>query len=716
MTRVVAAWRGAEVTLVAAAVAATVPAHRGLFATSGYLIPLLIMAGAGILPAVLAAVMRWWTSVTVVWAAAVFLFAAGRVLMPETLSQGLPSGGTLSALRSGLVDGWADTLTVVLPADVVPHLLITPGFLVYVAGFAATTAALRTRALLAPLPFLLLPLVATLLLTAERPRGLLPESTVVLSASLLLVLLRTAGLDGAVGGTRLAAQVRFGLPIVLLVVLGAVGATRLAPIGDRARFDPRHLLRSHSRVVDTVTPLALVRGQLQEMPRRSLFTVEQLSGPPLDRVRTAALDAYDGSFWTSDDRFLRAGHRLASASGRAASARVELRVDIAGLDQPYLPAAGFPERITADGQVQFCAVSGVLTSVADRPSKLHYDLVAVVPALPTPQRPVAAARPAGRDPRTPPLPVTLMRAARALSDQALTPYAKLEALNQGLRNMPYALNSRPGHSLRRLGELFTQDGGGYAEQYAAAFAVIARSLGYPARVATGYLLRPESLSRGVYTVRTSDAWAWAEVNMSGYGWMTFDPSDPRNHRPRRAQSLPRVPVAPTHVVGRAPTGKQATAEPARQPGPGLPAASDWLPPVLAALLILTALLPAAVVAEKWRRCRRRRRGRPAQRITGAWRQSTDRLREAGLPIRHCWTALETAEQAHAWFGAAAAPIGVLAPLVDRACYSNRLPDPAIADDAWQADRALRTALRRERGLVATVRARLNPAPLLSRSS
>src|ERR671910_2087125 len=52
---------------------------------------------------------------------------------------------------------------------------------------------------------------------------------------------------------------------------------------------------------------------------------------------------------------------------------------------------------------------------------------------------------------------------------------------------------------------------------------MARSLGIPARVATGYAPGEYNPFTGFYDVRASDAHAWVEVYFPGYGWSTFHP-------------------------------------------------------------------------------------------------------------------------------------------------------------------------------------------------
>jgi protein-glutamine gamma-glutamyltransferase len=65
---------------------------------------------------------------------------------------------------------------------------------------------------------------------------------------------------------------------------------------------------------------------------------------------------------------------------------------------------------------------------------------------------------------------------------------------------------------------------GYCEQFSSSLAVMARSLGIPARVATGYVPGEYNPFTGLHEVRASDAHAWVEVYFPGYGWSTFDPT------------------------------------------------------------------------------------------------------------------------------------------------------------------------------------------------
>jgi transglutaminase-like putative cysteine protease len=65
---------------------------------------------------------------------------------------------------------------------------------------------------------------------------------------------------------------------------------------------------------------------------------------------------------------------------------------------------------------------------------------------------------------------------------------------------------------------------GFCEHFASAFTVMARSVGIPARVVTGYQGGEFNAMGGYFIVRQSDAHAWSEVWLEGKGWQRIDPT------------------------------------------------------------------------------------------------------------------------------------------------------------------------------------------------
>jgi transglutaminase-like putative cysteine protease len=91
-------------------------------------------------------------------------------------------------------------------------------------------------------------------------------------------------------------------------------------------------------------------------------------------------------------------------------------------------------------------------------------------------------------------------------------------------NFSYSLSPPPLVGANRIDEFLFETQRGFCEHYAAAFVVLMRSAGVPARVVTGYLGGDFNRIGGYWIVRNSDAHAWAEVLVAGQGWVRVDPT------------------------------------------------------------------------------------------------------------------------------------------------------------------------------------------------
>lgn len=116
--------------------------------------------------------------------------------------------------------------------------------------------------------------------------------------------------------------------------------------------------------------------------------------------------------------------------------------------------------------------------------------------------------------------------ARELTAGATNPYEVVTAMNEHLKEeYPYDLSIAPQRKEMDAVEYFLfEQRRGYCEQFSSSLAVMARSLGIPARLTTGYTSGEYNPFTGLYEVRASDAHAWVEVYFPGYGWSTFDPT------------------------------------------------------------------------------------------------------------------------------------------------------------------------------------------------
>ncbi len=695
-----------------------------------------------------------------------------------TTSVGVPSFASARALLDGLVSGWARMLTVALPADPVGDVLAFPVALAFLAGLVGAVMVVRTgwRAALA-LPPLLLLLVA-LSYTASRPGDALAATAAALGVLLLLLLVRAAGgagrpvvsagvsgSSGAAGapdgaaspaatsspraagspGTagsvegeqwgpaasptrssrRALGRVALGVPgVVLVVALAAAGAILLPLADGSARVDPRAAYPEEVELRQALSPLVEVQPQaLGESTELYRIRLTRLDGeyPEQTRVRIAALDTFDGALWTASGDFLRAGNRLSVARPPADPVgTVQLEVEVVGPVGDFLPVLGQPT-----------SLSGLDAAV----EKTSGSLVALDPPTAGERYVIEAELPAGDGVKSAGVPTDatgytelvdepdwLAEEARRIVDQegAGTVWGQLVALKDFFRERPYAPQAPPGHSYAAIERTLLgteEDRAGHVEQYAAGYALLARSLGYPTRIAVGYLLNEDSLDGDTYVVSSTDAHAWPEVQLDGYGWVAFEPSNPDN---RTVVSPPRAPdAAPgqdavTDVVP--PAQEDPRAETGAQQGPGLTAGRvvAWGLYVLAALAGLVVLgLVATVLGKLLRRAYRRSRGSPARRIAAAWAEARDRLRELGYDAPDSATPGEVAVRAGTGPAAAAQPdLTELAVIATSAVYAPEPPQEPAAVRAWQLEAAARSAVGRGTPLARRVLATLDPRPLL----
>jgi transglutaminase-like putative cysteine protease len=717
-----------EVAMVTMAAATTGLLYGSFFTSRDYLLPVLIAAAGAALLGVLTSLRRWGVLATLPTVLVGFAVLAVALVYRDTLDHYLPTVRTATELGTGVLRGWARMLSVGLPADVSGDLLITPVLVTFAATFASTTLALRTRVTLAPAAPTLLALVIGLLFTASRPAAGFPVTGAYLLTTLLLVIVRVIRLEAAQARAfaavpdprrrrRMAGRIAFGLPVALLVAaLGLTGARFVPVAAGTGRFDPRTVTPQQYEVEDTLTPLVGLKAQLKEKPTRSLFTVRFEDQPTtVDRVRTAALDTFDGALWTSGDTFRSAGHILPADPNLEHPQLVRAHVSLLDLTGPYLPVVGWPVQVGATG-LGFSASSGVLVTHGADTHGISYDMVGAVAPDDAGLRSASSGDgthdtylPAG-------IPPELTAKAEELTGKGSTPYAKLLAIRDYLRKLPYSLEARPGHSYDALRRLFSpnpQDWVGYAEQFASAFAVLARSQGFPTRVAVGYLLRKQARNGDTYTVTTADAHAWAEVNMTGYGWVTFDPTD-FTVRPESVKENPPTSAGQPNKPGNSDTsGNKAQIVPGLGGGPGTGA--RILTGSVIGLIVLVGLLVLALLSvrlAKFVRRRRLRSGTGAQRIVGAWRDSTDRLVERGIPVPRSLTAIETAAHAQEQLGEPARAVAVLAPLVTQAVFLPGEPTDDTVREAWELSAQFRRELRRSRGVLRAVRAWFDPRPLV----
>jgi len=126
----------------------------------------------------------------------------------------------------------------------------------------------------------------------------------------------------------------------------------------------------------------------------------------------------------------------------------------------------------------------------------------------------------------PAMPDRVRRLAEEVTAGAESPYDQAVALEQYLRDhIAYDLTPPEFPAGRDYVDfLLFASKRGYCSGYATAMAVMARSLGIPARVAVGYAAGEYDAERGVFRVREVHSHSWPEIYFPGYGWIEFEPT------------------------------------------------------------------------------------------------------------------------------------------------------------------------------------------------
>lgn len=587
-----------------------------------------------------------------------------------------------------LLDTVPRLLTAARPAPATPELLV-PGLLLIVGVSTATVLSVKRRGTALFVPALgsaVLYVSAALLTTGRADKYGLIALTLVVVLALGWVIIDRRGpvLPPAVLATALAALT------LLTFVLPTNG------------FEPRTLVTPPITSIAITNPLP----QLASWAAQGDAELFRMRGPEVP-VRLVTLSRYTGASWEAAATYGPLGvvdPPDLPIGGKFQDTTVELR--ITGLQGEWLPGVGKPQAVSLS-DVMVDPDTGSLVMAEGLRTGLSYTVRGVL-ETPADADLAEAQVPADATKYTalPRLPFTLAEYARQATVNATTAYEKAVALEQVVR-----LNRRPdaeapvGSSYARLETfLFGAEGesgasAGTAEQFASAFAVLARAVGLPTRVVVGFQPVPEE--NGERIVRAADATAWPEVYFSGWGWVPFDPVSGNDSGPSAASKREVLNRLASTTAKPTPT-TLASVPPLVQPSAVRPDASAaqetagafpfW---VFTPVLVLLALYAARTT----RRVRLRAAG-----PVGAWNEVLDALQLAGLRPRPSRTVPDVGRD---WGDAGRR----LAVLVDQAAFA---PEPVHHEDGWRLAREVRKAVRRKASWWRRLVWAVDPRPLFRR--
>ncbi|HET7350527.1 MAG TPA: transglutaminase domain-containing protein [Marmoricola sp.] len=626
------------------------------FAGWGYLVIGMVSAVLGVV--LVLVTLRLPVIVPLVAIPIMCLLLGGPVALRDSgLGPGIPGFGSLAEVMRGSVAGWGELLGTLPFVDADGPPALVPYLLGFLGASVSSVLALRTRSAAAPVLPLLGVLVVVLLL--RRP---LEDLAWFATAFALVALGWTVARGLLLAGERAirssagrAGRLGPGLVAALVAVLAVALAASLtsgssAATGATLRGDAEELLELEG--LDS--PLARFRTFAEHpdepsdnVHRKLLFTVT--GAPRGSRVRIVALDRYDGREWragtgtiadTHDDAF----RRMDTTVDNRTQGR-DLRVQVAvgqAWRSAWLPTVGsltslrflFEEAESRREGLRY----NLATSTAVVPVGVgkgdDYEFTAVLP----PQRLTPRMRPwIG-----PVMPVEGIEQVDPLIEPVLAsrapPMRKVFVLAKFLREEGrYSDGAKPGearftagHDLERVVDdfLLTKRPVGNDEQYAAAMAMLANRIGVPARVVVGAAVPRDGKVRG------EDVHVWVELRVSDGSWRVLPTEEfmgdepprrnlsvaPRPRVPPAAVVEPREPVTPPEVQREQQAKDVADAEQRSL-------VLRVLPWTLLVLLVLVVPL-----AKLLRREVRRRRGRPSDRVAGAWTELVDHARDLGIPV------------------------------------------------------------------------------------
>lgn len=694
--------------------------------------PLAAMIGAGALAAAVAWLPRLSArlrrslllpALVVIVSWPVLAVVALGLAAPEAGVGPVPGGHALLAVLRGARDGWWRMLTTIPPlgADG-PALAAVSAAVALAASLALQTAHRSRRVLLASAPAFGLLILGLL---AGGPGSDLPTAVSLTAGTALLMALgsgrsraREAGSPDVQGGTArspreaqpkrstraVLGRVVVALECTALVAALGFGGGALASADTKAPpFDPRTLITPPERTSSPVNPLDQVGFWLSEPDSELFSVVGDSSAVPL---RLVVLDRFDGSEWTSAAEYTPTGSRIPSADtdGTDATdvgAELVQQIEIQNLDSLWLPAAPRPSRLEAvPTGVTVDPAGDLLVPAGDHPG-LAYTVVSAVPQYPASQLrdAVPAADPADLVlPGT--VPAVISGTARAAVSGAAFPYQQAEQLAGYLRGHEKADPTAPsGHSYGHLAYFLGTSHRGTSEQFATAFAVMARTLGLPTRIAVGFAV-PAAASAAV-PVTGADALVWPEVDFAGLGWVPFFPT-PAGTAQAAAGALPVGESAarqaadsklgsvtvPQAAVQRRPAAESAPAAGASTaPTSGVPL---WWWACAALAGIVLAYASVSLGGPGVRRTRRRRIREPGRAVLAAWHEAVELLALLGLPQAGRGTSAQACSFAGQRLADAGpgGPVGALALSrlaghADRVGFGAEAAAPEAAAVAWR---------------------------------
>jgi transglutaminase-like putative cysteine protease len=503
---------------------------------------------------------------------------------------------------------------------------------------------------------------------------------------------RQVELSSTRGRTSLVLPSAIGVAVAVAVLAGVIG-----PRIPGADAEPLYRTRGRGGGITSVTnPLVDIRSRLVNHGNFELF---RMNADAESYWRVLTLPEFDGRTFSLPDRDL---SRVEEAETAGGDDTIRQQLQILALEGRLLPAAADPAQVSRHDEVRLNYESDALVKTSDLVTGEQFTIVSE-----TPDVSLEELRAATTD--DPPdeiflelpddVPGMVEQLALDVTAGAATDADRMLALQNWFQQFEYSTEVQAGHGNNAI-ENFLQIRKGYCEQFAGTFAVMARTLGVPSRVAVGYT-SGRLRSDGWYSVLGKNSHAWPEIWFDGIGWVPFEPTpsrgipgaedytgvapqqdtspvDPDETDPEAAP-LPAPPTtvfAPPTTIGARDALPQ---DPDARPQSPAPQSSSGSPPPddgasvpwgwLLAGLVVAAGLAFPAVARRWTRRTARQQG-THQRVVAAWQRACRSVARAGVAGSPAMTAREWATATAHELPVAARPMASLATIVDRVSYAR----------------------------------------------
>ncbi|MES2170183.1 MAG: DUF3488 and transglutaminase-like domain-containing protein [Actinomycetota bacterium] len=583
------------------------------------------------------------------------LVALTAVFAPATAFAAIiPTGDTVTQFSKLLADAGVSINEQSIPAQV--DLGIT---FVMCIGIASAALAADILAIGFGAPALAgIPLLVLLAAPAFIDPGSSDPLVFILSALAYLLLLRVGSRSGQ-------ARLSLGLGaaiIALTIVLAVVLPSTRDSANDGTGFG------------NGVNPVLSLGNDLRQGSDRTVLSYETSAGVG-EYLRLVSVSDFEGSDWQPDASSTNRANtvdRIAAAPGlTSAIARTAdtTTVKVGPLTSSWLPLPYPSTKVTGLTGSWYWSSEGHSVTSQDRTTAGQKYTVSDIAVDPTPEQLLAAGNsvPAGlgRYLQVPKgTPAIIAATAKKIVGTAPTNYEKALLLQSFFHDglFSYSETAPVDQGYDGTGgdviAKFLQAKSGYCIHFASAMAMMARTLGIPARISVGFLPGQEVTATregGTFDITTHDLHAWPELYFAGIGWTRFEPTVSRGVVPDYADpSAADVPAA-SATDNPLPTGGAVPSVPAEAPttapsstalATGTRSTSGGIGFTLWLLLVVLVIAVLALVPGGLRSVQRARRIRglasarsPA--LVG-WREVLQTSLDVGHPIADTLTPREAA--------------------------------------------------------------------------